>query len=234
MRIDEKLLKQVKKTTKNFGYVFYKFDGNDEEKYGRSLVNEKVENLYIENFRIPNSDTFTLKVSPPGLLIGSGYPHYLRGDEEFKIGFYFDYTFGLPVIAGSSIKGMLRSFIDFERYKDKKEFMKNFAKGINLEELIEVFENNSNKKIVFYDAFISKTNNGKIFDFDYITPHSNPFTDPVPIKFLKILNDVEFTFQFSFIGFNDEEKEKILKLFKKLIKKFGLGAKTKQGYGRFR
>jgi len=231
IRIDDSLSKMRK--NKNFGFIFYKFE-NNEDKYGRNLINEKIDNLFIENFQIPNCDTFKLKTKAPGLIIGSGYPHYLRGNEEFKLGFYFDHTFGLPIIPGSSIKGMLRSFIDINKNKQKKQFMESFAKDIDLLELIDVFENKLNKKIIFYDAFISKTNNGKIFDYDYITPHKNPYQDPVPIKFLKLLNNVEFTFQFQFINFENEEKEKILKLFKNLIKKFGIGANTKKGYGRFK
>jgi CRISPR-associated protein Cmr6 len=238
MRIDENLLKLVKndnkKITKNFGYIYYKFDADKENQYGRNLIKEKIENLYIENFQIPNTDNFKLKTKKPGLIIGSGYPHYLRDSEDFKIGFYFDHTFGLPIIPGSSIKGMLRSFIDLKKYPQKKEFMKNFAKNVNLDELIEVFENTSDKKIIFYDAFISDTNNGRIFDFDYIAPHKDEFQDPVPIKFLKLLNDVEFTFQFRFFNFEKEEKENILNLFKELIKKFGLGANTRKGYGKFK
>lgn len=52
---------------------------------------------------------FSLVTTYPGLLIGTGYTHGLGALGEFKIGFYFDYTTGMPVIPGSSVKGLLRS-----------------------------------------------------------------------------------------------------------------------------
>ncbi len=45
----------------------------------------------------------------PGLLIGTGYTHQSDNEAEFKMGFYFDHTTGLPCIPGSSVKGVLRS-----------------------------------------------------------------------------------------------------------------------------
>ncbi|MEO0625665.1 MAG: type III-B CRISPR module RAMP protein Cmr6 [Bacteroidota bacterium] len=54
--------------------------------------------------------SFSLQTTYPGLLTGTGYPHETGGaDDEFKIGFYFDQTTGLPTLPGSSIKGILRA-----------------------------------------------------------------------------------------------------------------------------
>lgn len=50
-----------------------------------------------------------LKTTYPGLILGTGYTHGIGIAGEFKIGFYFDHTTGLPVIPGSSVKGLLRS-----------------------------------------------------------------------------------------------------------------------------
>src|SRR5690606_9438219 len=55
------------------------------------------------------NDRWELYTTYPGLLIGSGYQHESGGENEFKIGFFFDYTTGLPQIPGSSVKGVLRS-----------------------------------------------------------------------------------------------------------------------------
>lgn len=70
------------------------------------------------------TETFDLKTMWPGLLIGLGYGHSTgKSDDEFKNGFYFDFTTGLPVLTGSTVKGILRSFFP-ERYdikvKDEK------------------------------------------------------------------------------------------------------------------
>jgi len=64
-------------------------------------------NLYITTFK-DNFDRIELTTVYPGLLIGSGYPHESSVIGELKLGFHFDYTTGLPVIPGSSIKGVLR------------------------------------------------------------------------------------------------------------------------------
>lgn len=57
------------------------------------------------------NDLYTLefKTTYPGLLAGTGYNHDMKASEFFKMGMSFDYTTGLPVIQGSSIKGLLRS-----------------------------------------------------------------------------------------------------------------------------
>jgi CRISPR-associated protein Cmr6 len=50
-----------------------------------------------------------LRTTYPGLLLGSGIAHGSGLMGEMKLGFYFDHTTGLPVIPGSSVKGVLRS-----------------------------------------------------------------------------------------------------------------------------
>lgn len=57
------------------------------------------------------NDVYPLKFKTtyPGLLAGTGYNHDMKANEFFKMGMSFDYTTGLPVIQGSSIKGLLRS-----------------------------------------------------------------------------------------------------------------------------
>lgn len=55
------------------------------------------------------SHAFTLRTTYPGLIFGTGYQHGIGVEGEFKMGFYFDYTSGLPAIPGASIKGALRS-----------------------------------------------------------------------------------------------------------------------------
>ncbi|KAF5066216.1 RAMP superfamily protein [anaerobic digester metagenome] len=52
---------------------------------------------------------FKLKTTYPGLLSGTGYSHGLGVVGEYKIGFYFDHISGLPIVPGSSVKGLIRS-----------------------------------------------------------------------------------------------------------------------------
>lgn len=64
-------------------------------------------------------DDFSLTIAYPGLMTGTGIAHGIKGrDNVFKLGFYFDYTTGMPVLPGSSIKGLLRSYFP-SSYKDK-------------------------------------------------------------------------------------------------------------------
>ena len=203
----------------NPSFHFYK-----DKAYGKGIENFALTQNFNNFFEIPNSQTFTLETIYPGLLIGSGYNHPKLKDtnDDFQLGFFFDHTTGLPIISGSSIKGMLRSVCE------KNDFMQEvYGKEIP----IDVFEEG---KIIFHDAFIisTKNENNKIFGADYITSHfsseeNGMFKEPNPIKFLKILSGVTFKFQFESI--NDE----YLDIFKQIILDFGLGAKTNVGYGKF-
>lgn len=59
--------------------------------------------------KITNVPVLRLRVQNPGLLPGIGYPHEVGYAGEFKLGFGFDHVTGLPVLPGSSVKGVLRS-----------------------------------------------------------------------------------------------------------------------------
>lgn len=58
-------------------------------------------------------DFFDLTVQYPGLVTGIGIDHETTIKGEFKLGLHFDWTHGMPVIYGSSVKGVLQSwFVD--------------------------------------------------------------------------------------------------------------------------
>ncbi len=60
-------------------------------------------------------------IQAPGMLLGTGYTHETGQLGEFKLGFFFDHTSGLPIVPGSSVKGKLRSaFPQFTRGKHGK------------------------------------------------------------------------------------------------------------------
>jgi CRISPR-associated protein Cmr6 len=232
------ICKDISTHTKAFinnpSFHFYK-----DEKYGQGMENFSLTNNYEKLFKIDGlteEQTFELTTIYPGLLIGSGYNHpkLKDKDDDFQLGFFFDHTTGLPVISGSSIKGVLRSVFPDEndRYKvEKIEFLKEeYDYQYSDEKFKELFED---KKVIFYDAYITKTENknNTIFGSDYITSHHSDekmgeFKDPNPIKFLKILPKVTFRFQFQ------ATKEQV-DFFKKVLKDFGIGAKTNVGYGQF-
>lgn len=267
----------------NIGFLYYRnyFDkfikynyenkGQDEiEKY----FNQKNQNIFqnsniesvknikkIYNKKIKKDDQeIFFKTTYPGLLIGSGYNHIINKVGEFKLGFEFDYTTGLPIINGSSIKGLLRSAFyeeeDCEAIRQqKKEYLKEVmkelkihVKEIDIEQLRnEIFEGKKSgeavpmyERDIFYDAVVDidrteKINNDcnkRILGEDFITPHKNPLKNPMPLKFLKVMPNVVWRFSFN-LKKGIMKKEDKIKLFQKILFDFGIGAKTNVGYGRF-
>ena len=85
---------------------------------------------------------------------------------------------------------------------------------------------------IFHDAFPKATTNpsNKFLGSDFITPHSNPLKNPTPIQFMKILPEVEISFQFD-VKEGLIAADKKLALFENLLKDLGIGAKTNVGYG---
>jgi len=72
--------------------------------------------------KIEGLQQLKLQVQNPGLLPGIGYPHEVGYPGEFKLGFGFDHVTGLPVLPGSSVKGVLRSV--FPQFKFDAEHPK--------------------------------------------------------------------------------------------------------------
>ena len=70
---------------------------------------ELLQKLNLGTYELPNYTDIPLTTTYPGLLIGSGTQHETNTKEELKLGFFFDHTTGLPILPGSSIKGVLRS-----------------------------------------------------------------------------------------------------------------------------
>jgi CRISPR-associated protein Cmr6 len=207
---------------------------------GNSFVNEQtkeVETLIPKTFgKIQHS--FSLKIMYPGLVTGIGINHEASIEEEFKLGMHFDYTYGMPVIYGSSVKGVLKYYF--------KEFYKEYCKSkTNLPpvDMVDNIFNGGGKSIydrdIFFDAVITKGDHkGRILASDSITPHGdNPLKNPTPLTFLKIASGCTIEFRFKLVDstingktFSAQDK---LALFKKIIETVGIGAKTRVGYGQF-
>ncbi len=206
---------------------------------------------YQQNEAAKSEDSFELEVAYPGLITGVGITHEVGGIEsELKLGMHFDYTTGLPVIYGSTVKGVLKSYLKYyeEDYTDTN------IDFIDLEK--EIFEglkrvDNGGREIpkgdrtyapmsiyardVFFDAVVIKSkNNDKILDKDTICPHTEgPLKNPNPISFLKIASGVKIQFRFDLKDSGMLDAEKKRKLFKTILRDFGIGAKTNVGYGQF-
>lgn len=67
----------------------------------------------------------TLETLYPGLVTGLGNTHETGSKGESKLGFFFDYTSGMPVLPGSTVKGVLRSaFPQWEKHTKTDDVLK--------------------------------------------------------------------------------------------------------------
>lgn len=209
---------------------------------------------------VKKDDCFELEVIYPGLVTGIGINHEAKIEGEFKLGVHFDWTRGMPVVYGSSVKGVLRAWFkefyegsrdsyDYEieifegKLRDTEAEKKKYGK--DWQEKVKVTKNRiyNPKSIyerdIFFDAVIeSPDKKGRILCSDSITPHGgdnhdNPLKNPTPITFLKIAPGCKLQFRFKLVGSN-EEKELKRKLFKEILTTVGVGAKTNVGYGQLK
>ncbi|MEM6846091.1 MAG: type III-B CRISPR module RAMP protein Cmr6 [Bacteroidota bacterium] len=84
---------------------------------------EMLSSLQLKQYFESQSNFQSIEITTqyPGLFVGSGYIHETGNEGEIKLGFFFDHTTGLPVVPGSSVKGVLRSvFPSFSSLLDKK------------------------------------------------------------------------------------------------------------------
>ena len=246
----------------NIGYQFYHSVGiprfNKDNVKAAISVNEEVSNV----LRTANFYVVKMKVQAPGLLIGSGLAHGLPGSEEdVKTGLQFDYTSGLPVIPGSSVKGVIRSA--FPTIKEDKEQSNeadaeklNYIKSLIADipefsslvlednDILELGNQMFNHGDIFADALLvgygtRMKQHGpvkQVLTEDYITPHTGgPLAQPIPIKIVKVDPGVTFAFCFKFnatkIGDKEVTAEMKESLCTAILQDLGIGAKTNVGYG---
>lgn len=260
----------------NFEYVLDRAqEGSQDSKI--ATMNGKIKSSSLVRISNPMADHhFQERIAYPGLVTGTGITHdskKLAGG--YNLGMHFDYTFGMPNVYGSSVKGVLRDYFKQARVKtvqsngtetisyDDDLLAPIIQRGIDIDELFEdifngrmlqrdaegklVYVNKSiYKRDIFYDAvivvaYIVETKNGQkiehVVDDDSITPHKDgPLKDPVPITMLKIAPGCVLEFRFHLNDFTSHNgktftaKEK-LNLFKQILEKVGVGAKTDVGYG---
>ncbi len=251
-----------RESSANIGYQFFHSVGipGFDEKQVKSAISVNTDVVKI--LSDAKFDVVCMKVQTPGLLIGSGLAHGLPGSEEdVKTGLQFDYTSGLPVIPGSSVKGVIRSA--FPTIKEDKEQSNeadaeklNYIKGLiadipefsalRLEDkdILELGNQMFNHGDVFADALLvgygtRMKQHGpvkQVLAEDYITPHTGgPLAQPVPIKIVKVAPGVTFAFCFKFsetkMGAKVVSASMKKALCSAILQELGVGAKTNVGYG---
>ncbi len=175
---------------------------------------------------------------------------------ELLLGMYFDQTSGLPVLPGEALKGALRSV-----FEEQPEIIVEILSEMNLlayprkekgdgilvnDLLYELFEfpkenkrsGSDTKKMArdnFLTSFPVRSDNmgGRFLGIDSITPEGQPHQSPkASIPFLKVLPGVVFQFNLVLVDGLISKEDK-LTLIKRLISEFGLGAKSRRGFGKF-
>ena len=189
------------------------------------------------------SNSFELEVIYPGLITGVGIQHEAGVEGEFKLGLHLDYTTGLPLIYGSSVKGVLRSYF--------KEVYNGADADVIINDIFEGVASDGNPKSIyardiFYDAVVTAANRDNlILCGDSLAPHggdshTDPFIEPVPISFVKIAPGVKVLFRFKLCDTMDAAGKVIMSatqkemLFLQILTVFGIGAKTNVGYGQLK
>lgn len=221
-------------------------------------INEDIKSAEFVEIDKPQDtlQTFKAMVLYPGLITGTGITHDSKSIKGgYYLGMHFDYTTGMPIVYGSSVKGVLRQyFVDFCKdklikeknmpEKDAKESAEVLKKVIfdgkdgnkDLKENLPMYERD-----VFFDAVITKTcKDGYFLADDSITPHNKgPLKEPTPLAMLKIAAGCTLEFRFllhdSTIGDMKYDKEDFkLKVFEEILETVGIGAKTNVGYGQLK
>jgi len=119
--------REIRYTDPNNENFDYKKDA-----YNRAVVSGN--NKMLFNSSLNNSPLnlgnchFELKTIYPGLFLGSGYPHEAGIEGELKLGFFFDYSTGIPILPGSSVKGVLRNAFEVANGGYLKELLENKLK----------------------------------------------------------------------------------------------------------
>ncbi len=195
-----------------------------------------------------------MKVIAPGLIIGGGLSHGIPDNDAIKTGLQFDYTSGLPVIPGSSVKGVIRSvFPNDDKDESRLQYIFNILKELSVftnitlseggRDLILRLRNNmfglagTNGADVFADALVVGPEGiSKVITDDYLTPHTGgPLDPPVPIKIVKVCSGIIFSFCYKFTDYQEGTvritSENKLNLCTSILEDIGIGAKTNVGYG---
>lgn len=241
---------------------------NNEKLRQSNSFNQKIEGFTWKESALPvpmQETAVYMKTMYPGLLAGLGMSHNsgladTSGDHpqtELQMGFSFDAVTGLPVIPGSTIKGILRSaFIRNPAYVQMlleeitgKEYSIKKCKQLETEIFgtrhpydpvkKDISSDTYKGKDVFLDAFPVKADaKNKLMGIDFITPHIadhaayQGLTEPNPNAMLKVMPGVVFQFRFLLTDSTILNQAQKKKLFTQILTDFGAGAKTNTGYGR--
>ncbi|MCC7429833.1 type III-B CRISPR module RAMP protein Cmr6 [bacterium] len=145
-----------------------------------------------------------------------------------ETGMTLHHVYGFPFIPGSSVKGLVRMLCE-KNHGKAKELFGDDTKG-----------KEHASKVDFFDVFPMESPEIKA---DIMNPHFGDYyqdkknevspgdwLSPVPVNFLTVQGG---KFRFPFVCKRKEDAEVVKKLLKEGLSDYGIGAKTKVGYGFF-
>lgn len=219
----------------NFDYIL----GNAEDagKENAAIIqkkNNEIKNSSLVKIARPANYTHVIKarIAYPGLVTGTGLVHDSKKlTGGYNLGMHFDYTTGMPIVYGSSVKGVLREYFkEFYTGADADQLEKEIFAG----ELPDGNKQPLCKRDIIFDAVIVEAYEGRIVEDDAITPHKEgPLKNPIPITMLKIAPGcvIEFRFRLHDSDNKSMSAEAKRDLFETILMTVGVGAKTNVGYG---
>jgi|GEM_PF-5691152 CRISPR-associated protein Cmr6 len=157
----------------------------------------------------------------------------IGASSSLETGMILHHVYGFPYIPGSSLKGLLRYYMEEVIEEDQQKIMDILG--------FSAKKNASKGKIVFLDAFPKP---GFRISVDIMNNHYQNYymendppgdwMDPVPVKFLTV-TDAEFVFRLfaSDCSIDSSVLDEVAASLSKALIELGIGAKTAVGYGRF-
>ena len=106
-------------------------DNNETKIKGKNKILSDASLSTINSIGSVQTDSFSLTIAYPGLVTGIGINHEAKIEGEFKLGVHFDYTWGVPVVYGSSVKGVLRAYFEefYQEELDKLDLLHDIFYG---------------------------------------------------------------------------------------------------------
>lgn len=207
----------MQSTPMNLGLTFNKgmLDKPEEHKHFIAKKWKDYESVIKDLLNDANSlSNFCIKatVDAEGLLVGASLKTIANKEDKIKLGMYFDYTTGLPLIKGHSIKGAV---VDFLTLND--DFISELAGILEVKDPTSTaewnkFKANGIQHIKFHDAIpdlqdqdifrhyprIKPKQNESKYLSDVFTPHPIDVTkEPNPLSHLRIKEGSCYIFPFS-------------------------------------
>lgn len=187
--------------------------------------------------QLPDIESFGMSLSST-LFIGNSH------DNALETNCNFHQVYGVPMIPGSSIRGMLRHYmLDLGVSEEQMLFLFGSEPGADTKA-----DESAGKEglhagcLVFYDALWVPSNGQGPLCFDILTPHHGdyyiqqgkvPATDfdvPVPVPQLGVQGDFWFVFSCTHSAWRSIVKDLLLKA----LSEHGVGSKTSLGNGIFK